>query len=103
MAQGFMALFRMLSLSALPLPQPQLISRLLRSTFASTTHWSNYDPFFRQKDEAFKSSKNGVLEIAGRFREYAMALRQRSVAETPAQQKVVFVNHLLPFRISESC
>jgi hypothetical protein len=82
-----MALLGMLSLQVRNFPS-QLISRLLRAMFASTTHWTRYDPFFRQKDEAFKSSKAGVLELAERFREFA---HQHSSANDLAQRTLVFV------------
>jgi Damage-control phosphatase ARMT1-like domain len=79
----------MLSLPVYPLSQSQLIfPSLLRAIFASTIYWPHYDPFFRQKDEAFKSSKNGVLELAERFREYSMTVGEPSY---PVQQKLVFV------------
>ena len=67
----------------------QLISRLLKSLFATTAHWTHYDPFFRQKDEAFKSSKQCVLELAERVRVYAARLRPQ--VNDAAQQKLVFV------------
>jgi len=67
----------------------QLISRLLKSLFATTAHWTHYDPFFRQKDEAFKSSKQCVLELAERVRVYAARLRPQ--VNDAMQQKLVFV------------
>lgn len=35
--------------------------RLLRSYFASTQHWKNYDPFFDSKAETYKSSSNAIV------------------------------------------
>jgi damage-control phosphatase, subfamily III len=61
--------------------------RLLKSTFASTVHWTTHDPFSRQKDEAFRSSKQGVLELADHFRSYATNPRH----DEEAQRKLVFV------------
>lgn len=34
--------------------------RLLRSWFASTQHWCQFDPFFAQKEDTFKSSGTAV-------------------------------------------
>ena len=67
----------------------RLISSLLASIFASTIHWTLYDPFFRQKDEAFKSSKQCVLELVEHFGAYAA--RARFQGNDAAQQKLVFV------------
>jgi Damage-control phosphatase ARMT1-like domain len=61
--------------------------RLLKSTFASTIHWTKHDPFSRQKNEAFRSSKQGVLELADHFRSYATHPRH----DDEAQRKLVFV------------
>ena len=71
---------------------------LLRSMFASTTYWKNHDAFFRQKDEAFKSSQNGVLELAERFWDYAASTGAHFRRENPEHRKFVFVGP-----ISESC
>jgi hypothetical protein len=56
-----------------------------------TTHWKNYDPFFRQKDEAFKSSEKGVFELAEHFRDFAASVEEDSKSENPEDRKVVFV------------
>ena len=78
-----------------------LIFRLIHSTFERTTYWRQYDPFFRQKDEAFKSSKTGVLELAERFREFAESRENAKNPETedPEEKKLLFVCH----SISDSC
>lgn len=78
----------------------RLILRLLHSMFASTLHWRHYDPFLRQKDEAFRSSKKGVLELAERFREFALNIGTHSKTDDPDQQKLLFVRR---HQISESC
>jgi len=62
--------------------------------FASTVHWKRYDPFFRQKNDAFKTSKTGILELAERFREFAVGRRELFASEDSAQQKLLFVRHL---------
>jgi hypothetical protein len=59
--------------------------------FATTVHWKRYDPFFRQKDDAFKTSKAGVLELAERFREFADGRGEHSTTEDSAHQKLLFV------------
>ncbi|KAG8999813.1 hypothetical protein FRB94_005901 [Tulasnella sp. JGI-2019a] len=38
--------------------------RLMRSWFATTQHWSQFDPFFAQKEETFKSSGAAVYQLA---------------------------------------
>ncbi|CAG8676231.1 9838_t:CDS:2 [Cetraspora pellucida] len=38
--------------------------RRIHSIFARTKHWKDYDPFFRQKEVAFKASFIAVIEIA---------------------------------------
>lgn len=75
-----------------------IITRLLHSLFTRTTRWKNYDPFFRQKDDAFKSSKMGVYELADHFRDFAATAEEHSKSEKPEERKVVFVRH----QISES-
>lgn len=72
--------------------------RLLHSIFASTVYWKRYDPFFRQKDEAFKSSMDGVLELAERFRDFAEGREQNYRAGNAAQQKLAFVLPVPPNR-----
>jgi Damage-control phosphatase ARMT1-like domain len=68
--------------------------------FAPTMHWKHYDPFLRQKDEAFKSSKTGVLELAERFQEFAEVSAKHTQFNTPdeSEEKLLFVRHH-----SESC
>jgi len=62
--------------------------RLLKSTFASTVYWTTHDPFARQKNEAFRTSKQGVLELADHFRSYAIHPRH----DDEVQRKLVFVD-----------
>jgi len=35
--------------------------RLLRSYFASTNHWNEYDPFFESKAETYRSSSGAII------------------------------------------
>ena len=35
--------------------------RLLRSYFASTKHWNEYDPFFESKAETYRSSSGAII------------------------------------------
>ena len=37
--------------------------RLLRSYFASTSHWKDYDPFFESKAETYRSSSGAILRM----------------------------------------
>jgi hypothetical protein len=62
-------------------------------------HWKRYDPFARQKDEAFRSSKNGVLELAERFREFSGTLTNGLQTGDAEYQKLLFVTP----PISDSC
>ena len=66
--------------------------------FASTIHWKYYDPFLRQKDEAFKSSKTGVLELAERFQEFAEDSAKHTLLVPESEEQLLFVRHH-----SESC
>jgi len=38
--------------------------RFLRSLFAKTVHWNNWDPFLSQKVKTLKQSENSILQIA---------------------------------------
>lgn len=38
--------------------------RLLRSYFALTQHWKEYDPFFASKAETYKSSSGAIMHLA---------------------------------------
>ncbi|WRT65230.1 uncharacterized protein IL334_002173 [Kwoniella shivajii] len=40
------------------------VYRRLRSYFASTVHWKEYDPFFEQKAETYKSSSTAIVHLA---------------------------------------
>lgn len=45
------------------------------STFFSTTkHWKEYDLFYRQKMDTFRTSRNAVLELAARYKEFVTEL-----------------------------
>lgn len=38
--------------------------RLLRSMFALTTHWKEYDSFFESKAQTYKSSSRAIVHLA---------------------------------------
>ncbi|KAI5449589.1 Hairy/enhancer-of-split with YRPW motif protein 2 [Naganishia albida] len=38
--------------------------RLIRTLFARTTHWTQYDPFFTSKEETYKSSSTAMIHLA---------------------------------------
>ncbi len=42
---------------------PRARYRLLRSYFVQTQHWKDFDPFFTQKNRAFKLSYNSILRM----------------------------------------
>lgn len=44
--------------------------RRISSFFALSTHWKGYDLFARQKIDTFRTSRNAVLELAARYREF---------------------------------
>ncbi|KAF1730459.1 Protein-glutamate O-methyltransferase [Beauveria bassiana] len=47
------------------------------STFFSTTkHWKEYDLFYRQKMDTFRTSRNAVLELAARYKEFVTELQK---------------------------
>jgi hypothetical protein len=35
--------------------------RLVRSYFAQTSHWKEYDPFFESKAETYRSSSGAII------------------------------------------
>ncbi|KAL1920086.1 uncharacterized protein VTP21DRAFT_1232 [Calcarisporiella thermophila] len=43
--------------------------RRIRETFSQSKHWKNYDPYFKQKIDAFRGSLLPVQELAKRFAE----------------------------------
>lgn len=42
--------------------------RLISTYFTGTQHWRSFDVYHRQKTEAFKASKDGVIELAVRYK-----------------------------------
>ncbi|XP_006461491.1 hypothetical protein AGABI2DRAFT_205296 [Agaricus bisporus var. bisporus H97] len=49
--------------------------RRLRSYFAASKQWSQFDPFIPQKDKAFKHSRTYVLQLARTMYELGIALK----------------------------
>jgi hypothetical protein len=56
---------RVLHVSPLAVTRSHTISyRLLRSFFAETEHWKNYDPFFESKAETYRSSSGAIIRTS---------------------------------------
>ncbi|CDO57506.1 hypothetical protein DV495_001365 [Geotrichum candidum] len=62
--------------------------RKLASFFTAQKRWVTYDPYARQKDDAFKASKEGVYELAHRYKELAHQLKTHRI--TPESQRLLF-------------
>jgi damage-control phosphatase, subfamily III len=59
--------------------------RRMNSLFAtSSAEWASYDVFRRQKTQTFKSSRPAVLELAARYREIVLRIRESST-NAPAE------------------
>ncbi|KDQ17073.1 hypothetical protein BOTBODRAFT_30461, partial [Botryobasidium botryosum FD-172 SS1] len=52
--------------------------RFIRTFFSCTIHWQDYDPFFEQKEDTFKSSGDAVYQLAQTMSEFSSELRQES-------------------------
>ncbi|RHZ88063.1 hypothetical protein Glove_26g297 [Diversispora epigaea] len=68
--------------------------RRIRSIFAKTKHWHDYDPFFRQKSESFKASINSVIEISKRIDQLIITATTATMATSTStlldQQRIIF-------------
>ncbi|KIX97956.1 uncharacterized protein Z520_06034 [Fonsecaea multimorphosa CBS 102226] len=75
---------------------------------AKTKAWRDYDPFYRQKMETFKSSRPAVLELAARYREIMTQIRD-SAAQAPVAagvtdaQQIAEAEKLLFVEMAEIC
>lgn len=54
--------------------------RLISTFFTSKQHWKNYDVYHRQKTDAFKASKDGVIELALRFKALSEQLKTPDIS-----------------------
>ncbi|KKY25460.1 hypothetical protein UCRPC4_g01724 [Phaeomoniella chlamydospora] len=64
--------------------------RRMRTLFAPTKHWRNYDVFDKQKIATFKSSRPAVLELAAHYRQIITKIQQDSnLVEENADAKAV--------------
>lgn len=52
--------------------------RKIATFIAATQHWQNYDVFYKQKMSTFKSSEDGVKELAMRYHQLANQLSSKS-------------------------
>lgn len=62
------------------------------STFFSTTkHWKEYDLFYRQKMDTFRTSRAAVLELAARYKDFIAELQQDKAATRDVEaEKILF-------------
>lgn len=69
-----------------------LMFRSRISTFFSTTkHWKEYDLFYRQKMDTFRTSRSAVLELAARYRDFIGELQQdKDATHDAAAEKTLF-------------
>ncbi|KAF5103005.1 hypothetical protein D0Z03_000295 [Geotrichum reessii] len=62
--------------------------RKISTFFTAQKRWITYDPYARQKDDAFKASKEGVYELSLRYRDLAYQLKTHRI--TPETQRLLF-------------
>lgn len=55
-------------------------NRRISTFFSLTKHWQNYDIFSRQKMDTFRTSRNAVVELASRYKEFVTELRSNKDA-----------------------
>lgn len=65
--------------------------RRMSTFFTLTKHWQDYDMFFRQKMDTFRTSRSAVLELAARYREFVSDLRSdKAVTHDQDAEKILF-------------
>ena len=57
-----------------------LMYRLIAVFFTDTKHWKSYDVYHRQKTDAFKASKEGVIELALRYKALSDQLKTPDIS-----------------------
>lgn len=59
--------------------------------FAKSKHWKNYDIFARQKIDTFRTSRNAVVELATRYKEFITQLKEdKSATHDEEAEKRLF-------------
>ncbi|KAK3191871.1 Hairy/enhancer-of-split with YRPW motif protein 2 [Lecanicillium sp. MT-2017a] len=65
--------------------------RRMSTFFTLTKHWQDYDMFFRQKMDTFRTSRSAVLELAARYREFVSDLRSgKAATHDQDAEKILF-------------
>jgi uncharacterized protein with ATP-grasp and redox domains len=65
--------------------------RRISTFFSMTKHWKDYDIFFRQKMDTFRTSRSAVVELAARYKEFVTDLRKGKDATKDIEaEKVLF-------------
>jgi uncharacterized protein with ATP-grasp and redox domains len=82
MAQCDLAVLRVLlvqvSFDATPFNDPTYVltqHRRIATMFALSKHWKTYDVFFKQKQNTFRSSRAGVIELAHHYKDVLKTLQ----------------------------
>ncbi|KZT38776.1 DUF89 domain-containing protein [Sistotremastrum suecicum HHB10207 ss-3] len=62
--------------------------RLMRTWFAPTKHWNNFDPFFAQKEDSFRGSAAAVYQLASMMQE--LESEKEALIKEPARLEVLW-------------
>lgn len=58
----------------------------MNTLFTLSKHWQGYDIFARQKLDTFKSSRTAVLELAARYKDMVLGLREKKTDKLSAEE-----------------
>lgn len=73
-------------------------------SFALSKHWQTYDAFARQKISTFRSSRDGVLELAARYKQIVTELESsHTIGSSHTQEELVKVEELHFIEMCEIC
>ncbi|RIA90420.1 hypothetical protein C1645_693563 [Glomus cerebriforme] len=64
--------------------------RRIHLSLAKTKHWRSYDPYFRQKEDAFRASFNAIIEIAKRIGELISAPKMNKDGRDTETDRIIF-------------
>ncbi|KAG5938160.1 hypothetical protein E4U59_003974 [Claviceps monticola] len=65
--------------------------RRMSTFFSLSKHWKGYDMFARQKMDTFRTSRNAVVELATRYKEFVTQLRaSKDVTRDEEAEKLLF-------------
>ena len=71
-------------------------------SFALSAHWKSYDVFHRQKKSTFKSSRPAVLELAAKYKELTLQLKNDAIA-SKTEEEVSQAERILFAEMCEIC